>query len=73
MYRTRFGMQPFAENNSHDQRFARTERLCQCQEAREEESHLVSGNCPVFGEIWAKFNNLDDDENLQAAMEENQD
>ena len=64
LYRTRFGMQPFAGNYSHDRRFARTEWLCQCREAREEESHLLSGNCPVYGEIWAKFNNLDDDDSL---------
>ena len=35
MYRTRFGMQPFAGNYSHDRRFARTEWLCQCREACE--------------------------------------
>ena len=70
MYRTRFGMQSFAGNYSHDQRFARTEWLCQCREAREEESHLLSGNCPVYGEIWQKYNNLDDDENLVKFFEE---
>lgn len=64
MYRTRFGMQPFAGNYSHDRRFARSEWLCQCREAREEESHLLSGNCPVYGEIWAKYDKLDDDDNL---------
>ena len=64
MYRTRFGMQPFAGNYSHDRRFARTEWLCQCREAREEESHLLAGNCPVYGEIWAKYDNFNDDEKL---------
>ena len=70
MYRTRFGMQPFAGNYSHDRRFARSEWLCQCREAREEESHLLSGNCPVYGEIWAKYENLDDDDNLVSFFNE---
>ena len=31
---------------------------------REEESHLISGNCEVYGDIRDKFENLDDDQNL---------
>ena len=33
MFRTRFGMQPFAGNYSRDRRFARTGWLCRCQKA----------------------------------------
>ena len=64
MFRTRFGMQPFAGNYSHDRRFSRTEWLCQCRESREDESHLLSGNCSVYGELLAKYDNLDDDDTL---------
>ena len=64
MFRTRFGMLPFAGNYSRDRRFARTEWLCRCLKAWEDESHLISGDCEVFGEIRTKYENLDDDENL---------
>ena len=29
-----------------------------------QESHLLAGNCPVYGEIWAKYEKFDDDEKL---------
>ena len=64
MYRTRFGLQPFAGNYSRDPRFARTDWLCRCTKARENESHLVSGECEVFGGLKEKHGNLEDDENL---------
>ena len=64
IYRTRFGMHPFAGNYSRDRRFARTDWLCRCRKAKEEESHLISGNCEVYGEIRSKYQNLNDDMNL---------
>ena len=64
MFRTRFGMMPFAGNYSRDRRFARTEWLCRCRKARENESHLISGECEVFGDLKSKYDNLDDEENL---------
>ena len=64
MFRTRFGLQPFAGNYSNDRRFLRTNWLCRCKISREEESHLMSGNCEVYGEIRGKYDNLEDDENL---------
>ena len=39
-FRARYGLQLFAGNYSHDERFAGSKWLCKCQEAREEESHL---------------------------------
>ena len=41
-FRTRFGLQPFAGNYSHDRRFANSSWLCKCKEAKEEEAHLIS-------------------------------
>ena len=64
IYRTRFGMNPFAGNYSKDRRFARTEWLCRCKVAREEESHLISGNCDTYREIRSKYQNLNDDMDL---------
>ena len=64
IYRTRYGMHPFAGNYSRDRRFARTEWLCRCRKAKEDESHLISGNCEVYGEIRAKYDSLNDDMDL---------
>ena len=63
-YRTRFGLENFAGNYSNDRRFASSEWLCRCKEAREEESHLTSGKCKVFGDLKERFGDLHDDENL---------
>ena len=63
-YRSCFGLQPFAGNYSKDKRFARTNWLCRCEEEREEETHLMSGQCTVFGDLALKYNTLTDDENL---------
>ena len=57
-------MLPFAGNYSKDVRFARTDWLCRCGKEREEESHLLSGNCNVYGEIRGRYDNLDDDNQL---------
>ena len=64
MYKTRYGMMPFAGNYQRDQRFARTEWLCRCGEAKEEERHLMSGNCEVYGDIVSAYTNLEDDNQL---------
>ena len=38
--------------------------LCHCQKARENEEHLISGECETYGEIRENFKNLDDLETL---------
>ena len=63
MYKTRFGMQRFAGNFSHDRHFARTEWLCGCGTTREEEGHLLSGTCEIYGDMRQKYDtNLNDDD-----------
>ena len=61
---SRFGLQPFAGNYSGDNRFARSNWLCKCQVAREEELHIMSGKCTVYGDLPQKFGDLSNDENL---------
>ena len=63
-YRARWGMQAFAGNYSHDKRYAGSNWLCLCQESREEESHLISGNCKVYGDLTLKYSDLTCDDNL---------
>ena len=63
-FRARFGMLPFAGNFGHDRKFSHTEWLCFCGEEREQESHLLSGTCRVYGGIRRKYGDLDDDEDL---------
>ena len=53
-------MNNFAGNYSHDRRFARTDWLCRCRQAKETESHILSGECEVYGDIRNEFENLDD-------------
>ena len=57
-------MLPFAGNYGQDRKFAHTEWLCSCREEREEESHLLSGLCRVYGDIRRRDGDLGDEEDL---------
>ena len=61
---TRVQMQPYGGNYSRDNRFKKTNWLCFCGEAREEEEHLRGGECPVYGDIRKEFPDDMDDEHL---------
>ena len=63
-FKTRVSMLPLAGNYSNDRRVQGTNWLCKCKVSREEESHLISGNCEVYGDIRKKYDKLEDDENL---------
>ena len=63
-FRARYGMLPFAGNYGRDRKFAHTEWLCSCREVREEEAHLLSGSCRVYGDIRRLYGDLDDEEDL---------
>ena len=70
-YRTRFGLLPFGGNYSHDKkRFASSNWLCKCQEAKEEEIHLTSGHCKVYGDLAEKYTDLTDDNSLVQLFQE---
>ena len=64
LFKTRFGLQPFAGNFSHDRRFAKTNWLCKCLSSRELEDHIRSGLCPIYGDIRRKYGELGDDYTL---------
>ena len=63
-FRSRFGLQRFAGNYSHDRSFAKSNWLCKCLDSREDENHLMSGQCKVYGDITQKYPDLTDDESL---------
>ena len=63
-YRSRFGLLAFAGNYQHNNRFAKSNWLCRCEEAQEDETHFRSGDCKVFGDIVERFSDLSQDENL---------
>ena len=63
-FRTRLGLQTFSGNFSQDRRFTKSNGLCKCKQAREEEVHLLPGLCEAYGDLTHKFNNLTDDEAL---------
>ena len=69
-YRSRFGLQPFAGNYSHDQRFAKTDYMCRCLTDKETETHLMSGHCPSYSNIRGKYENFDNDEDLLSYFKE---
>ena len=64
MYKTRFRLLAFAGNYSHARKFEKTNFLCRCEQAREEEIHLMSHDCPVYEDIREQFGELDDDKEL---------
>ena len=64
MYRTRYGLLPFAGNYSKSRMYERTNFLCRCKKAREEEGHLKSTDCPVYADIREQFEELDNDDDL---------
>ena len=57
-------MHAFAGNYSHDKRYAKTNWLCLCQNSREEEIHLKSGECTVYGDLTHKYSDLSSDDDL---------
>ena len=69
-YRTRWNMQAFAGNYSHDKRFARSNWMCLCEKSREEEGHILSGECQVYGDLVDKYSDLTNDDNLVALFRE---
>ena len=63
-FRTRFGLRDFAGNYSHNRKFSKTNWMCRCSKEVEEESHIVSGNCEVYGDLRYQFGDLKEDKNL---------
>ena len=63
-FRTRYSLQPFAGNFSHDRKYARTDWLCRCKEAQVEEGRIMTGNCKVYGDLKSQFGDLQEDANL---------
>ena len=38
--------------------------MCRCKKEVEEEGHIVSGQCDVYGDLKSKFGDLQEDKNL---------
>ena len=63
MFKSRVGLLAFAGNFSHDKRFSKTNWLCRCG-AKENESHITAGTCPIYDDIWQVRGDLRNDEDL---------
>ena len=61
---TRYGLQDFASNYFHSKKFSKTDWMCRCKKEVEEEGHIVSGQCEVYGDLRSQFGNLQEDKNL---------
>ena len=66
IFLTRVKLQPFGGNYKHDKKFEKIKWMCCCGGKLEEESHLLSGECPVYGDMVGMVGNRRDDEQLVA-------
>ena len=53
-----------AGNYRNNKKYLKTGGLCRSEESREDESHLLSGRCKVFGGLTLGFSDLTDDDDL---------
>ena len=60
-FRTRFGLQDFAGNYSHNRKFAKSDWLCRCKSDRVEEGHIIRGQCSVYEDLRPQFGDLSED------------
>ena len=45
-------------------RFPSTDWMCRCKESKEEEGHITSGECNIYGDLRTTFGDLKEDNNL---------
>ena len=69
IFRARTFMLPFAANFSRNMKYKKSNWLCRCG-ANEEQGHLVEGKCPVYRDIWERFDQLEEDSQLVAFLRE---
>ena len=63
-FRTRFGLTFFAGNYSHSKQYSKTNWMCRCGLEREEEGHIILGQCEVYSDLRSQFGDLKEDKNL---------
>ena len=63
-------MHKFAGNYKNDKRFIGTGGLCACGLSKEQESHLMSGTCPIYRDITEKYTDLSKDDELVCMFRE---
>ena len=62
-FKSRVSMLPFAGNYPNYLKYQKSNWLCQCTLSKEEERHLLSGHCPVYGDL-CEGRHLTKDEDL---------
>ena len=63
IFRSRVGLLPFAGNYSNDKKYLKTNWLCRCGE-KETESHITTGACPIYEDIWESKGDVKNDDDL---------
>ena len=63
VFKSRVGLLPFAGNYSNDKKYLKTNWLCRCGE-KETESHITTGACPVYEDIWETKGDVRNDDDL---------
>ena len=51
-------------NYLKDKQFMKSNWLCKCGDEQEEESHPMSGNCEVYGDMRNNYPDLENDDEL---------
>ena len=54
IFKTRFGMLDLAANYKNSSKYKNSDGLCKCTQEKEQESHILSGNCDIYGDIRRK-------------------
>ena len=56
IFKSRYGMTEFASNLKNNHKFKRTNWLSFCKEKNENENHILSGKCKVYGDLNKQYN-----------------
>ena len=64
LFKARFGLMEFAGNYPNNQKFRKSDWMCKCGKEKEQEDHIIKGECESYKDIREKYEHLDNDEDL---------
>ena len=65
--------QDFAGNYSHNRKLAKSDWLYRCKTDREEEGHIIRGQCSVYEDLRPQFGDLSEVDYFQAVLDRRED
>ena len=70
LFKTRFGLTDFAGNFPRNQKYRKSDWMCKCGREKEQEDHIINGNCESYKDIREKYVHLGSDEKLMEFFKE---